>query len=340
MAMCLHLIAGCHESESSDSNKEEPTAVDSIYGRIEVFDATAYEFLDTSATLKVIGRGYDWSEGPVWIPSKQMLLFSDVLQNKIYQWSEDDSAKVFLFPSGYTDKAARDGENGSNGLTIDQHGSLLLCQSGNRQVAMLSSAYDKPLPVFRVLSSGYKGKKFNSPNDLVTDRAGNIYFTDPVYGLPLQANDPTRELNFEGVYKIDTTGNTTLLIDSISRPNGIAFSPDEKTLYVASSDSEKPRWYAYRLNQQKKIIGGGILVDATSMKKQAEVDQRPDGMKVDNQGHLFCSGPDGINVFSPAGKRLALIRVHKRRTSNCAFDENKKTLYMTADDLVLSIRLK
>jgi gluconolactonase len=281
-----------------------------------------------------------WSEVPIWVPSKKMLLFSDVPENKIYQWQEGDTARVFLFPSGYTDTAARDGENGSNGLTLDKNGSLLLCQSGNRHVSRLSASLDKPIAVFEVLSRGYNGKKFNSPNDLVTDRAGNIFFTDPIYGLPQQENDPTRELQFEGVYKIDASGKTTLLIDSISRPNGVALSPDQTILYIGSSDADKPRWYAYKLNEHRQVVSGGILLDAIPLKNEATVKQGPDGLKIDDAGNLYSSGPDGINILSPTGKRLALIRVFNRPTSNCAFNESKDMLYITADDLVLRVKLK
>ncbi|HSB94677.1 MAG TPA: SMP-30/gluconolactonase/LRE family protein, partial [Flavitalea sp.] len=172
------------------------------------------------------------------------------------------------------------------------------------------------------------------------DRTGNIYFTDPIYGLPKQENDPTRELRFEGVYKIDTSGKTTLLIDSISRPNGVALSPDENILYIGSSDSDKPRWYAYKLNDRRQIQSGGVLLDATALKESAKVKQGPDGLKIDNSGNLYSAGPDGINVLSPQGKRLALIHIYNRPTSNCAFNETKTELYITADDMVFRVKLK
>jgi len=267
------------------------------------------------------------------------LLFSDVRENKIYKWNMKDTPTVYLNPSGYIDTAFRNGENGSNGLTLDKDERLLLCQSGNRQVARMNSSLDYPKPEFTVLSPNYRGRKFNSPNDLVADSQNNIYFTDPVYGLPLGEKDPTRELHFEGVYKISTDGKTSLLIDSISRPNGIALSSDQKTLYVGSSDDKHTKWYSFHLDQNGNIQSGGVLLDGTEMKLKATVKQGADGFKLDKYGNIFSAGPDGINIISPAGKLLGLIKVYNRPTSNCAFNENKDVLYITADDLVLRISL-
>jgi gluconolactonase len=218
------------------------------------------------------------------------------------------------------------------------NGRLILCQSGNRQVARLNTSLDAPKANYTVLSATYNGKKFNSPNDLVADSKNNIYFTDPVYGLPQQENDPSRELNFEGVYKISADGRTTLLIDSISRPNGVALSLDEKTLYIASSDDNKPGWYAFHLDNGK-IKDGGILLDALLLKEKALVKQGPDGLKIDKYGNIFSAGPDGINLISPGGKLLGLIKIYNRKTSNCAFNETKEILFITADDLIFKVRL-
>lgn len=258
----------------------------------------------------MIGRHYKWSEGPVWVPAKHVLLFSAVRENRIYRWKGADTPTLFLQPSGYTDTAFRDGENGSNGLALDREGRLLLCQSGNRQVVRLNASLDSPGASFTVLAPNYKGKKFNSPNDLIADSKDDIYFTDPIYGLPRHENDPTRELSFEGVYRIGNDGKLTLLIDSISRPKGIALSPDEK------------------------------ILDGTGLKQKATVKQGADGFKIDNAGNLFATGPDGVNIISPKGKLLGLIRVYHRPTSNCAFNETKDILYITADDLVLRVKIR
>jgi len=194
--------------------------------------------------------------------------------------------------------------------------------------------------VFTVLAANYNGKKFNSPNDLVADSKDNIYFTDPIYGLPKRENDPSRELNFEGVYRIGHDGKLSLLIDTISRPNGIALSADEKILYVGSSDDQHTRWYAFHLDSAGGIQSGGVLLEGAALKERAQVKQGADGFKIDRNGNLFASGPDGINIISPAGKLLGLIRVFHRPASNCAFNETKDVLYITADDLVLRVKIK
>lgn len=337
----------CFFAACNPSAEKEPSSTADLAGtekpdpliKVEWYDKAIPPLIDTNATAEIIGSGFDWSEGPVWIASLKKLIFSDVPQNKIYQWNEGDTAStVYLTLSGYTDAAPRKGETGSNGLVLDKEGSLLLCQSGNRQVARMNTPVDAPSAVYTALAKGYKGKQFNSPNDLITDSKNNIYFTDPIYGLPEGENDPERELKFEGVYKI-SNGKTTLLIDSISRPNGLALSADEKTLYIGSSDDKKPAWYAYQLDDNGKIISGGILLDAIPLKNKAEVKQGPDGFKLDNAGNIFSSGPDGINIISPGGKLLGLIKVFNRACSNCVFNETKKILFVTADDVVLKISL-
>ena len=321
--------------------QNKTTAVkDGLVGKIEIYDKSASGIIDSNAIIQVIGRNFKWVEGPVWIAGKKMLLFSDVPENKVFQWKEGDTTKLFLTPSGYTDNAPRAGENGANGLALDKEGRLLLCQSGNRQVARLNASFDAPQPKFTILAANYNGKKFNSPNDLVTDSKNNIYFTDPIYGLPKGAEDATRELNFEGVYKISADGKTTLLIDSILRPNGIALSGNERILYVASSDDKHPKWYAYRLDEKGNIESGKVLLDGTVMKEKATVKQGADGFKIDKYGNIFSAGPDGVNIISPAGKLIGLIKIFDRRASNCAFNETKDVLYITATDLILKVKLR
>lgn len=330
-----------YSCSTKNTHSEENPAIkkDSAIGKVEIYDQSAVAIIDSNANIQVIAKGFGWVEGPVWIAGKQMLLFSDVKANKIFQWKNNDTAKLYLTPSGYTDTAARNGENGSNGLASDKKGRLLLCQSGNRQVARLNTTLDAPKPVFTVLASVYKSKKFNSPNDLVADSKNNIYFTDPIYGLPKGAEDPSRELPFEGVYKISAEGKLSLLIDFISRPNGIALSPDEKILYVASSDEKHPKWYAFHLNENGNIQSGAVLLDGTQMKEKATVKQGADGFKIDKSGNIFSAGPDGVNIISSKGKLLGLIKIFDRRASNCAFNETKDVLYITATDVILKVQL-
>jgi len=338
LVAALYYIITCTACNSQNKGLKT-VSKDSAIGKIEIYDKSIGSIIDSNATIEIIGRNYKWSEGPVWVTAKQMLLFSDVRQNRIYQWNMKDTPVLYLTPSGYTDTAYRNGENGSNGLALDKDGKLLLCQSGNRQVARLNTPIDAPKPEFTVIAPNYNGKKFNSPNDLVADSKNNIYFTDPIYGLPNGEKDPTRELNFEGVYKIGADGKISLLIDSISRPNGIALSRDEKILYVGSSDEKHTRWYAYYLDKKSNIQSGGVLLDGTEMKERATVKQGADGFKIDKYGNIFSAGPDGINILSAEGKLLGLIKVYNRPTSNCAFNETKDVLYITAEDMVLKVKL-
>ncbi|MEO6844385.1 MAG: SMP-30/gluconolactonase/LRE family protein [Ginsengibacter sp.] len=331
-------VCGCN-SQNNNSEKNKIIASDSAVGKVEIYDQNALQSIDSNATIQVIAKGFKWSEGPLWIADKKLLLFSDVPENKIYQWKPSDTASVYLKNSGYTGNVPRKGETGSNGLTLDREGRLLLCQSGNRQVVRMNASLDDPKADYTVLAAKYQGKKLNSPNDLVCDSKGNIYFTDPTYGLPNGDADPERELNFEGVYKISTDGKLTLLIDSIPKPNGIALSNDEKKLYIASSDNTKPRWYVYDLDENGNLKNGRVLLNAAPLKENATVKQGPDGFKIDKHGNLIAAGPDGINIISPDGKLLGLIKIYDRKTSNCSFDTSNDILYVTAGDEVLKVAL-
>jgi gluconolactonase len=333
---CLIIFLSCNNNTQENSTT---STKDSTIASVEIYDGSAENAISKNASIQVIGSGFKWVEGPVWVADKQMLLFSDVPENKIYQWTQNDSSKLFLTPAGYTGTAPREGEIGSNGLTLDNNGALLICQDGNRQIARLNASLDSPKASYTTITSNYNGKKFNSPNDIVVSKNGTIYFTDPIYGLAKGANDPSRELKFEGVFKVDSNGKTSLLIDSISRPNGIALSIDEKILYVASSDDVHSKWYAYNLDDNGNIKSGKVLFDATELKAKATEKQGADGFKIDKYGNIFAAGPDGINIISPEGKLIALIRIYGRKASNCSFNETKDVLYVTATDIILKISL-
>lgn len=333
------LFAYSCNSQNGNSAENKNLPKDSAIGKIEIYDKDALQSIDSNATIDVIAKGFNWTEGPLWLAVKNLLLFSDVPENKVYQWKQDDTASVYLKNSGYTGSLPRKGETGSNGLTLDNNGNLLLCQSGNRQVVRMNASLDGPKADYTILAAKYEGKKLNSPNDLVCDSKNNIYFTDPTYGLPNGDTDTERELNFEGVYKIGTDGKLTLLTDSIPKPNGIALSLDEKILYIASSDDKKPKWYAYTLDADGNLKDGHVLLDAKALKEKADVKQGPDGFKIDKYGNLFAAGPDGINIISPQGKLLGLIKIYARKTSNCAFNESKDILYITATDKILKVVL-
>ena len=231
--LTLLALAGCRDNKQ---HKETPSTIESkaFQPHIEALDSMLFDIIDPSSEIVIIADGYDWTEGPLWVDGLG-LLFSDIPPNKIYLWTEKDGANLYLTPSGYTGSIKRGGEIGSNGLLLNSEGNLVLCQHGDRRVAKLKSGLNNPIPEFETLVDNYNGNKLNSPNDACFNTKGDLYFTDPPYGLEKGVEDPLKELDFQGVYKFAQTGEVELLANEMSRPNGIAFSPDEKTLYVANS---------------------------------------------------------------------------------------------------------
>ena len=303
---------------------------------IDRLDPAIDSVISNEITVDVIGTGYKWSEGPLWIESEKMLLFTDVPTNTIYKWTAEKGAEVYLTPSGYTGTIPRAGEPGANGLALDEVGNLILCQHGDRRIAMMNTPVGKPSADFTTLSDKYNGKRLNSPNDVVFNNY-DFYFTDPPYGLIKNMKDSSKEIPFQGVYRITSKGETVLLIDSISRPNGLAFSPDGKKLYVASSDPDKARWYQYEMNDSMQIVSGKILHDAT---EQAKTEKGlPDGLKVDHNGNIFGTGPGGIWIFNPAGKLIGKIKLTEP-ASNCGLSADEKSLFVTNNMNVIKIQLR
>lgn len=303
-------------------------------GSIERTDAALDNIIEPSASLEILSDGYDWSEGPVWIESEKMLLFSDVPMNTIYKWTEADSVEVYLKPSGYTGQTtSTSSEPGSNGLALNPEGKLVLCQHGDRRLALLDAPLGAPQSNFTTLTDSYDGKKFNSPNDVVVRDNGDYFFTDPPYGMP---KDVKQEIPFQGVYKL-SGGSVTLLVDSLTRPNGLAFVPGTKTLIIANSDPEKAIWYAYDLDDHDSLTNGRIFYDVTSAAK-AEAGL-PDGLKIDKNGNVFGTGPGGIWIFDKNAKVLGKIKI-PAATANCAFSPDEKTLFITADNYLLRLRMR
>lgn len=315
----------------------KPTKYPTI-GRIEKFDPALDALVSSNAKAEIIAEGLDWSEGPLWVEKHKMLIFSDVPQNTIYKWTEAKGKEVYLTPSGYTDTAKRGGETGSNGLALDNKGNLVLSQHGDRRIARMDASLDKPAPAFYPLASNFNGKKFNSPNDVIVSSKGEIFFTDPPYGLEKNMNDPKKEIPFQGVYRVSRSGEITLISDTITRPNGIAFLPGEKTLLVANSDPRKPNWYAFDIDENGKASNGRIFYSAVTSEKGLK--GSPDGMKVDKNGNLWATGPGGIWIISKEGKLLGKIRIDDNPTSNCSFSADEKTLYITNDMYILRVQLR
>ncbi len=336
----ISLLISC-SSPKDQANLEEQKgeiSTSSNYhttGSIERMSEEMNSLVPEGAEIEIIASGFDWSEGPLWLQDQQAVIFTDVPKNRIWKWSEQDSLEIYLEPSGYFGEEENKKEPGANGLILDMEGNLILCQHGARQIGKMNASISNPSPEFEVLASGFQGKKFNSPNDLVMNNGGTIYFTDPPYGL--DDWDP-KELDFQGVYQLDFMGNLSLQIDSLSRPNGIGLSPDQKTLFIAQSDPNKARYYAYELDENGNVFSGKVILDVTDLVGSGNPGL-PDGLAVHSSGNLFASGPGGILVISPEGKHLGTIKTG-RATSNCTFDTNENYLYITADMDLLRIKLK
>jgi gluconolactonase len=266
-----------------------------------------------------------------------MLIFSDVPVNTIYKWTEEKGKEVYLTPSGYTSSVPRGGEMGSNGLVLSKDGKLVLCQHGNRQMAWMDADLANPKPIYKTIAAFYQSKKFNSPNDAVYRSNGDLFFTDPPYGLVKNIDDSSKEIPFQGVYKVTPSGEIKLLIDSITRPNGIAFMPGEKTLIVANSDPDKKVWYAFDIDANDSLINARIFYDASATPETEK--GLPDGMKIDKNGNVFAAGPGGVWIFNKEARLLGKIKLPEA-TSNCALSPDEKTLYITNDMNVLRVKLR
>jgi gluconolactonase len=328
------MIVACANNQE---NKESEMKYKNT-GSIERLDSSINNIISADTKPEIIAEGFEWSEGPLWVESQQMLLFSDVPMNTIYKWTEAKGKEVYLKPSGYTGaEPSLCKEPGSNGLTFDKNGSLVLCQHGNRQMARMDAPLDKPEAKFVPLAATYKGKRFSSPNDAVFSRAGELFFTDPPYGLQTQDDkDPKKEISFNGVYKVKQNGDVILLVDSITRPNGIALTPDETKLVVACSDGAYPNWYIFDISADS-LTNGKIFYSAAEEAKTLR--GAPDGFKIDKNGNVFASGPGGIYIFNSGGKKLGMIRLDNA-VSNCALSPDEKTLYVTNDMYVLRVKIR
>ncbi len=301
-------------------------------GRIVRDDPRVDSLIAPDAKIEVLASGFEWTEGPVWIKDGGYLLFSDIPRNSIMKWKEGVGASLFMKPSGFTGIGDYSHEPGSNALFLDHEGRLTCCEHGDRRVARLEMGGGK-----KTLVDSYMGKRLNSPNDGCYKSNGDLYFTDPPYGLPKQADDPTREMEFCGVFRLSKDGHVTLLTRELSRPNGLAFSPDEKTLYVANSDPEHAIWMAFPVKADGTLGAGRVFGDVTSLVNK--LPGLPDGMKVDHNGILFASGPGGIHLFTPEGQHLGRIETGEK-TSNCNWGDDGSTLYMTADHYLCRIRTR
>jgi gluconolactonase len=287
------------------------------------------EIVPAKSEIDKLAKISGFAEGPIWLPNGS-LLFSDIPGNEIMRWAPGAALSVFKKRSGFDGANAPAGAFiGSNGLTLDKSGRLTICEHGNRRVTRI----EKNGRV-TVLADRYEGKRLNSPNDLVYKSDGSLYFTDPPHGLSKEDDDPAKELKFNGVYRV-AAGKVNLLTTALDRPNGLAFSPDEKFLYVGNSSMKRKVWMRFEVRPDGTLGQGQVFFDATSEQGGGV----PDGLKVDQKGNLYGTGPGGIWIFSPAGLHLGTI-VLPELPANCAWgDTDGKTLYMTARTGLYRIRL-
>ncbi|HEV7609628.1 MAG TPA: SMP-30/gluconolactonase/LRE family protein [Steroidobacteraceae bacterium] len=306
-------------------------AAESPYARLESLDKRFDALIAPGTSIEKIADDLKWSEGPLWDAKTKSLLFSDIPNNIVMRWNADKGVSRFLERSGYTGAEPFTGrEPGSNGLTFDPQGRLTLCQHGDRRISR-READGTMVPV----AVGFNGKKLNSPNDLVYDNRGALYFTDPPFGLPGTFTDPKKELPFNAVFRVGKGGTITAVATELEAPNGLGFSPDFKTLYVANATAKEPIWKAYAVKSDGSLDKGRLFAEARSYVKEG--DGVPDGLKVDIHGNVFATGPGGVHVFAPDGSRLGRI-ITDVPTANVAFGEDGSTLFITANHRVLRMR--
>jgi gluconolactonase len=328
----LALLAACATADTSGP-----------IGAVERRSADLDALVDPGARFEVLASGFDWSEGPLWVPEDGgYVLFSDIPPNRVMKWQRGAGLSVYLEQSGYLGPIPRPNhiapdEPGSNGLLLDPQGRLVLCQHGERQVGRMLAPLHAPEPRYEALADAFANQRLNSPNDAVFHQNGDLYFTDPPYGLTRKMQDPDKRIPFQGVYRRGADGVVTLLTAELSRPNGLAFSPDYRTLYVANSDPARAVWTAFPVLDNGQLGDGRVLFDATHLVPRLK--GLPDGLKVDRHGNLFATGPGGVLVLTPTGEHLGTLCTGEA-TSNCAFGEDGKSLFVTADSYLLRIRLE
>jgi gluconolactonase len=308
---------------------DEP--IPAFHAEIERLVPAFDQIIPHEAHIDKLAEGFNWSEGPTWF--KGSVVFSDVPENIIYQWKPGATrAAIFLKPSGMLTPHEGFREQGSNGLAVDADGRLLICQHGERRVARLNPDNSQS-----ALADKFEGKRFSSPNDLALRKNGEIYFTDPPYGLDKLNASPLKEIPWNGVYRIARDGTVSLLVKDLTFPNGIAFSPDEKILYVAVSDAAKPHIMAYEVQNDGSVANGRVFFDATPL-QSAKRKGSCDGLKVDAKGNLFATGPGGVLILSPKGEHLGTLLTNQA-TGNCCFGgADGSELFITADMFLCRVK--
>ncbi|MDO7883837.1 SMP-30/gluconolactonase/LRE family protein [Hymenobacter cheonanensis] len=302
-------------------------------GRIARQAPALDQVLAPGAQLEVVASGYSHIEGPLWVPDSSMLLFSDTPSQTIYRWKAAGGSSTFLKSSGYTGRLPYSKEPGSNGLALDERGNLLICEHGDRRLASLSLSKKSGK---RTLTDNFEGKRYNSPNDVVRAPDGAIYFTDPPFGLPRQAQDPGRELPYTGVFRRAADGQLTAEVTDVPFANGLAFSPDGRTLYISNADSLRPLILAYEVGKNGRLSKPRPFFDMTRLPR-ARFKEVPDGLKVDQAGNVYAAGFGGLLIISPQGRLLATVDPGEV-VSNCAWGDDGHSLYLMATTFVCRLR--
>ena len=345
IAAAHHAPAHAYFSGAASAPADHAITPKAITPKIDRLDPALEQIVPAKPSLERVATGFKWTEGPIWIPAGY-LLFAEIPSNSIRKWTPGGGASIFMQPSGYKGSAPYGGpEPGSNGMTLDNRGRLTVAGHAQRDVWRLESL--DPKAQRTILADSYQGKRLNSPNDLVYRSDGSLYFTDPPYGLRTQnENDPARQLQVNGVYRIPGAlyqkpgdppahAQLQLLVKDLPRPNGIAFSPDEKYLYVNNSEPKK-LWMRYSVQADGTLTDGKVFFDATSDTRVGA----PDGMKVDRRGNVYSAGPGGVWIFSPAGKHLGTIVIPERVGNVGWGGADHRTLYVAASSSIYRITLK
>ena len=327
------LLSG--QATRAQSKTVLPTNRDSVttIGEVVRTDARMNQLVPANARIEVVASGFGHIEGPVWVRDSLMLLFSDSENRTIYRWSPTKGLSAFLKQTGYTGRLPYSKESGTNGLAVNAQGDLLICEHGDRRIARLPMV---PKGGKRTLVDNFEGKRFNSPNDVLVAKSGGIYFSDPPYGLPKKEKDSTRETPFSGVYFLNPAGQLSLVVRDMAWPNGLALSPDQKTLYITESDSLNSHIMAFPVQNDGQLGKGKLFFDVSKLPRPLPTD-RADGLKVDQSGNLWATGYGGVLVISPAGQLLGRISTGET-IANVAWGDDGSTLYMASGSYLCRIR--
>ena len=302
-------------------------------GSVERFSSEIDEFFSKDSKIEIIANGFSWSEGPVWSKKLNAVLFSDVPNNVIYKWDEKNGLEIFLDNIGYSGVVPNLKKAGTNGLTLDNEGNLIICMHGDRRIVKLKDWNNNE---FVPLATSFNNKLLNSPNDLVYNSNKDLFFTDPPYGLKGGDNDKLKELDYNGVFKLTSNGKLSVLIKNLSRPNGIAISGDEKLLYVANSDLNNPVIMKYQISDEG-VKNPEVFFDGSFLSKKDK--GLFDGLKIHPSGTVFATGPGGVLLIKSNGIHMGTVRTEVR-TANCTFDDKYEYLYMTSHQYLTRIKIQ